>query len=301
MPSKSHRVGVGRLLAILLAGLGFVGLAQSHEDQISIVVAQFDGPESIGLGVANVLKLKLQTRAHTGEDTADHKSFGDGYYQVSRLPIQPAGHQSAERRAKVNSSQITLWGSIASVGEMVLMKTYITVPSPYKDFRLTSNEIWTERLNGHELSVTLPRRRIDFSLQALPKEVMEYYASDLAEMKICRTPEMKNCPDRVGEGVRFKEMKGDDLVYVRYPVDRHGYVRLPKIVSSAHPDVVDYASGLMKIYRGDWARERNCIFPGLRKARMRKVKSAPMRCCFEPWPCRSLAWMVKHLRERPSS
>jgi hypothetical protein len=72
-------------------------------------------------------------------------------------------------------------------------------------------------------------------------------------MRICKTKAMQDCPDRVGEGVRFLAPAGD-LARVRYPTNRFGYIRIPNIVSSAHPDIVDYASGLMALMRADWER-----------------------------------------------
>jgi hypothetical protein len=254
MKISMHIARVPALICCSIAGMLGASPAPAHDDQIAIVVAQFSGPHDIGLGVANVLKLKLQARSRSadpGREQLGEPPFGGGYYQVSKLPVQPPQHDAAEHRARINGAQMTLWGSIASVGELVVLKGYISIPEPYHDFRTTANEIWRETLGDVTLSVDVPRRRIDFNLQSLPAAVVDYYARDLQQMRICTTKAMQDCPDRVAEGVRFLVLEGD-LARVRYPTDRFGYIRIPDIVSSAHPDIVDYASGLIALFRADW-------------------------------------------------
>ena len=249
-----RRLGLGLVGAVALA----VGApaARAHEDQITIVIAEFEGPEGIAVGVSNVLKVMVHRNSRSADPPRQEQQpppFGGGYYMLSQMPVQPPRHDAAEARARINAAQMTLWGSVASVGRETVLKGHLSLPSPYQDFRRTAHEIWEVLLEGQTFVLDLPRRRIDFPLQSLPSDLVETYARDLANLPICETREMRSCPATIGAGVRFLYPSGD-LVRVRYPTDKFGWIRFPDILATAHPVIVKYASGMMALFRADWER-----------------------------------------------
>jgi len=250
------------LRGLCLGVLGAVALvltaaaSKAHEDQITIVIAEFDGPEGIALGVSNVLKVMVHRNSRSADPAREEQQpppFGGGYYMLSHLPVQPPRHDAAEARARINAAQMTLWGTVASVGRETVLKGYLSLPAPYRDYRRTSHEIWEVTLEDRTFVLDLPRRRIDFPLQSLPSALVETYARDLANLPICEDRNMRSCPATIGAGVRFLYPSGD-LVRVRYPTDRFGWIRFPDILATAHPVIVDYASGMMALFRADWER-----------------------------------------------
>lgn len=249
-----RKLGLGILGGVALA-IG-APAALAHEDQITIVISEFEGPEGIALGVSNVLKVMVHRNSRSADPPRQEQQpppFGGGYYMLSQLPVQPPRHDAAEARARINAAQMTLWGSVASVGTETVIKGYLSLPTPYRDFRRTSHEIWEVSLEGQTFVLDLPRRRIDFPLQSLPSDLVEAYARDLANLPICESREMRSCPSTIGAGVRFLYPAGD-LVRVRYPTDRRGWIRFPDILATAHPVIVQYTSGMMALFRADWER-----------------------------------------------
>jgi hypothetical protein len=229
-------------------------------------VPPFDGPEGLSRSVNTILRLQIwQTlRKSAGEDVAT-ASFGTGTVKWGPHHLPELSYSSAEAVAHHGRilSQLVLWGTVQEYGDGAVVQAFLSMPwyakltdRYYEDFRIQRNEIWVVRIPLDEkfvnFSLDVPRRRFAFEPVVLKKEVIAHYSA--LNAIVMHDP---SNPDRqigtVGDIIDGVEQLGDKALVTSRGVT--GIVFLPEL-SKHRSEIVDFASGLIRIFRSDWQGAR---------------------------------------------
>lgn len=256
---------------IIMLGLGLmvcasVGSSAGAERVISIYVPPFEGPEGLSRSVNTILRLQIwQTlrKAAPADDAGE--SFGPGTVRWGPTHLPELTHASAEtvaHHARI-LSQLVLWGTVQEFGDGAVVQAFLSVPwyerlddNYYEDFLIERREVWRIHIPvGGELiefSRDIPRRRLAFEPIILTKDVIKNY-SDLDSIDMYDPDDSGRWIGTVGDVIDAVEQCGDRALVTSG--ERTGIVFLPKL-SVERSEVVDFASGLIRIFRRDWEGAR---------------------------------------------
>lgn len=259
------------LIAICLAQVTWTATvcADQGERMTSIYVPPFNGPPGLSRSVNTILRLQIwQTlrKAAPGEETT---SFGAGSVKWGPADLPSLTHGSAETLAHHARilSQIVLWGTVQEYGDGAVVQAFLSVPwypklndRYFEDFRTERSEVWVVSIpldnEVIEFRQDIPRRRLAFEPVILTKEVIDKY-SDLDAIVMYD----RNQPDepigKVGNIIDAVVQYGDKALVTSG--GKTGLVLLPEL-SEHRSEVVDFASGLMRVFRQDWAGAETLFF-----------------------------------------
>jgi hypothetical protein len=230
--------------------------------EISIYVPPFEGPVELSRSVNTILRLQIwQTLRKTAEAGGETLHFGAGAVKWGPDHLPELSHRSAETVAHHGRilSQIVLWGTVQEYGRGAIVQAFLSLPDYpklneryYEDFRTERHEVWIIRIPAGgkvvAFSTDVPRRRLSFEPVILKQQVIAHYSTlDSIVMY-----ELKNPKKKIGvvrdiiDGV---EQSGDKAVVTSRGLT--GIVYLPEL-SEHRSEIVDFASGLVRIFRADW-------------------------------------------------
>ena len=234
----------------------------SVERETSIYIPPFEGPPGLSQSVNTILRLQIwQTlRAAVQNEDAD-LSFGEGSVKWGPAPLPELTYDSAEtvaHHARI-LSQMVLWGTVQEYGDGAVVQAFLSVPwypklndYYFEDFRVERSEAWVVQIPLHdeviEFRQDIPRRRLAFEPIVLKKEVIEKY-SDLDAIVMYDPDHPEKSIGTVGGIISAVEQNGDRALVTSQ--GKTGLVFLPEL-SKHRSEVVDFASGLMRIFRRDW-------------------------------------------------
>jgi hypothetical protein len=253
---RRKTIGCRLWALVLLAAIGCCTAARAHEDQIALLVSPFaaEGAETAALGRTLALALRLPIRGtlrasmRSEDDAVGPFGGGSAFPLGGETPIR--SHAEAERVTRLSGAQLALWGDVLRVGELAFVQPYLTIPTRYADFRRTHHEQWSLVLEDLHLSVELPRRRLDFAPIGFTREQGAQYDIDLTALPLCRRKGDGCDLGAVGDVSRLIQTEGA-YWYVRAPVDRFGYIRMPPLLDE-RTEAVAFIAGMIMIFRGDW-------------------------------------------------
>lgn len=217
--------------------------ADKEQDQIRIVVPMFEGG-ALGSNVATVLNLKIWR-------TLRRRPIG-GKVMWTTEPLSASSHGEAERCARNNNAQMILWGYAAPFVDKVLVQAFLSIPE-YEDLRNEYPENWTVTLPNEDapidLSVSLPRRRYEFSSIVLDKQLVDRYTLPSA-LKLYSTKGGNTAVGDVGGSFTAGKHEGD-YTFVVPDGGKAGWIHLPKLDSEV--EIINFAGGLMRLFRADYS------------------------------------------------
>ena len=232
-------------------------------EEISIYVPPFDGPTGLSQSVNTILRLQIwQTLRKVAEQgTSAAESLGDGTVKWGPHNLPTLSYLAADAfagHARI-LSQIVLFGTVQEYGSGAVVQAFLSIPEYKKinaqyfaDFRTQRKELWTVgiRVSGGDVEFfqDVPRRRMAFEPVVLTKELISNY-SDLNSIIMYKPTRPDERIGPVGDIIEAVEQQGE-LALVRSE-GRIGVVRLPQLASH-RSEIVDFASGLVRIFRGDW-------------------------------------------------
>lgn len=230
--------------------------------EISIYVPPFEGPVGLSRSVNTILRLQIwQTLRKSARQEGAKLSFGAGAVKWGPDHLPELSYRSAETVAQHVRilAQIVLWGTVEEYGGGAVVQAFLTLPiypklndRYYKDFRTERNEVWVIRIPADDKIVTfgldVPRRRVPFEPVVLRPQVIEQYATLDSIVMYDRSNPSKEIGVLSGiiDGV---EQLGDKALVTSKGVT--GIVFLPELAEH-RSEIVEFASGLMRIFRGDW-------------------------------------------------
>lgn len=243
------------LLLALLAAASSLGASPAAALEIRTMFVPFGGPAELGRSVATILALQFwQTLRKQPPGQAKPADFGDGsvYWIGRQVPVET--HQKASTLAQAIdvTAQQVLWGQVHSFDNNgALATSYFTLPD-YRDFRPIRNEAWTLTLRRGDRSATLsadvPQRVYAFEPIVLPADFVTKYSSPGAIQMMSQ----KGGGQPLGPlGVNFVRIESDGDYAKVYSNKKTGWVYLPQI-GRHKPELIDFAAGIMRIYRTDW-------------------------------------------------
>lgn len=250
---KTHTI---RTFMITVFILVFVTMNPVHASRrIGLIVTRIEGDKTLATNVQAVLHLMIwQTlRKAPTPNPPPRLDFGDGIIDWTDFPLDPPNYLAAEKLAMDNGVQMTLWGDAFRYGDGVVVQTYLSIPH-YDDGRIKQPEIWvvSMRVAGRDyrIEADIPRRHYEYAPIILNSEVVRTYLSPSA-VKMYRNEDM--IPPSIGDlGDYFTAIRHEgDKVLVESKKYGLGWIHLPKL-SSQRNEVVDFAGGLIRVYRGDW-------------------------------------------------
>ena len=219
--------------------------------EFCLYIPAFDGPDAIGLNVATVLNLQTWKtfRRKPWPDNPHKLDFGDAgiSWDTSRLPEQ--SHQAAERRIMGwdVGAQMVLWGRAYPYGDGVVMQPRLSMPR-YDDGRTEKNELWRVTVGGHTVETDLPARRYELPPILLDAGLVERYREPTV-MTIYRFKHGSEIAGHIGSSF-VGEIIEAEQAQVRSDGIR-GWIRYPGL-GDRPSGVVDFISGLIRIFRTDW-------------------------------------------------
>jgi hypothetical protein len=223
--------------------------------EVRALVVQFSGPEQLGRSVATILNLQLwRTLRSAPTPNTDKLNFGKGAVVWLGKPLASADHATAGKTAQpLNiSAQHVLWGRVHMVGEEALVTAYLTIPD-YFDFRTSKHELWQIDVEAggerQSLSADVPQRNYAFEPIVLPAAfVRAYDTPDSIPIS-----SQKQGGRQIGFlGSEFTRLANDGDDAKVNAGGKTGWVHLPEI-GKHKPEIVDFISGILRIYRADWA------------------------------------------------
>src|SRR5262249_35754647 len=143
----------------------------------------------IGSAVATVLKLQIQKGLVKEDKTRPREILGRGAVYFVPVPLRDLSRYEAERLARVNGAQLTLWGRAFPYADGAIAQTYLSIPERYRDFRDTENELWTVNAAGLRLQLNVPRSYVEFSPIGIKRSLIDQYGSEKY---------LRFCPDKAG-------------------------------------------------------------------------------------------------------
>jgi hypothetical protein len=250
-----------RLLLACLCACVAAPVPRADADTVRLYVPALiaDRP-GLGFAVASVLGLQVwQTLRKAPTPNPQGLSFGDGEVIWDPLPASFADHDGAEAAARGGNlgAQLVLWGKAYEFGDGVVVQLNLSLPR-YHDFRERTPEIWRFgwQPDRPALEADMPARRYSFEPIVLDKAVVERYSRpDALALHASRAG-----GGEVGRvGGRFVALESaPGSVKVRTAAGQTGWVRLPELAAQ-RSEVVDFVSGLVRIYRADWQGARELL------------------------------------------
>lgn len=258
---KTRLTNLARCWLVLLISTAYCPNAWATRE-ISIYVPPFEGPVELSRSVNTILRLQIwQTLRKAAEERGETVHFGAGAVKWGPDHLPELSHRSAETVAHHGRilSQIVLWGTVQEYGRGAIVQAFLSIPNYpklndryYKDFRTERHEVWIIRIPAGgkvvAFSTDVPRRRLSFEPVILKQQVIAHYSTlDSIVMY-----DLKNHSKKIGvvrdiiDGV---EQSGDKAVVTSRGIT--GIVYLPEL-SEHRSEIVDFASGLVRIFRGDW-------------------------------------------------
>lgn len=242
------------LLLALLVGASSLGASPAAAIEIRTMFVPFGGPTDLGRSVATILALQFwQTLRKQPPGQATPADFGDGsvYWIGRQVPVET--HQKASTLAQAIdvTAQQVLWGQVHPFDNGALATSYFTLPD-YRDFRPIRNEAWMLALRRGDrsaiLSVDVPQRVYAFEPIVLPADFVAKYSTPGAIQMMSE----KGGGRPLGPlGINFVRIESDNDYAKVYSNKKTGWVYLPQI-GRHKPELIDFAAGIMRIYRTDW-------------------------------------------------
>ena len=242
------------LFLALLVGASTLRASPAAAIEIRTMFVPFGGPAELGRSVATILALQFwQTLRKQPPGQATPADFGDGsvYWIGRQVPVET--HQKASTLAQAIdvTAQHVLWGQVHAFDSGALVTSYFTLPD-YRDFRAVRNEAWTLTLRQDDRSATLavdvPQRVYAFEPIVLPADFVTKYSSPGAIQMMSQ----KGGGQPLGAlGINFVRIESDGDYAKVYSNKKTGWVYLPQI-GRHKPELIDFAAGIMRIYRTDW-------------------------------------------------
>jgi hypothetical protein len=198
----------------------------------------------LGSNVATVLNLKLWR-------TLRRQKIG-GKVLWTTEPLPNNSHGEAERCARNNNAQMILWGNATPFVDKVLVQSFLSIPD-YEDLRSEYPENWTVILPCEtapiDISVSLPRRRYEFSSIVLDKELVDRYTLPSA-LRLYSTKGGKTVVGDLGAGFTAGKHDGD-YTFVTPDAGKAGWIYVPKLDSEV--EIINFTGGLMRLFRADYS------------------------------------------------
>jgi hypothetical protein len=236
------------LTAIWLIG-NIASTAYAHEDQITVVIPAFNGPGSLGKAVATILKLQIARNFRKEDPKRPGATLGRGSAYWVPAPLPALDNAQAQKLARINGAQMTLWGTALPYSDGVVVQAYLSIPEPYRDFRETSYEMWTVQVGGRAIILGVPRSDIEFAFVGITKPLVERYNSG-DYLKFCQNRQQSECVQaQWNEVYRVLKWEGDDAL-VEFRGSQY-WIHTPDIDRNQSV-IVSYVSGVVEYYRGDW-------------------------------------------------
>lgn len=246
--------------AFLAAGVALAGIAAAQEksgDQVGLVFPAFftldnTTGDAAGQSIAFALKLTVQTSLSPEDPTTSgqrrpERGFGHGVTYFVPATMTEPGHEAAERLARINGLQGTVWGSTTQLIDGIAIQSFLTLAPPYEDYRETRQEDWRITVKGVSFALGPPQDRIAFLSETVPTEFVQRFG-DPAKIDYCLPDgSCRRFPDaQVARGMSVSD--DGQAVIRRGGIDY--VVRLPTsdIYTS---EVVDYASLYIAYARGN--------------------------------------------------
>jgi hypothetical protein len=248
------RTGMWRSLHIALLLLLLSASIPGHALETRTVVVSFASEGSLGQAVATIFQMQLSSSLRKQPVPNPLRlDFGIGLVIWQLDPTFEPSHDAAEKIARqINvTAQHVLWGSVHEVGNSAVVTTYLTLPK-YFDFRPTRNEEWILSIRSkdkiYRLEVDVPQRYYAFEPVNLSKEFIRNYSTP-DQLTLVTAPGSTKPIGMLGNEWTFLRHDGQySQVRVK---DKVGWVFLPDL-SQNKPEIIDFTSGIIRTYRGDW-------------------------------------------------
>jgi hypothetical protein len=251
---------VRRLLWCLCAFLA-VPVLRADADTVRLYVpALLAERPGLGFAVSTVIGLQVwQTLRKAPSPNPQALSFGEGEVIWDPSPASFADHEGAEAAARSGNlgAQFVLWGKAYEFGDGVVVQLNLSLPR-YHDFRERTPEIWRFgwQPGVPTLEADMPARRYSFEPIVLDKAVVERYSRPDAIALYASRGESREIGRVGGRFLALESVPG--AVKVRTAAGQQGWVSLPDLAAQ-RSEVVDFVSGLVRIYRADWHGARELL------------------------------------------
>jgi tetratricopeptide (TPR) repeat protein len=224
--------------------------------RVTLMVSPFDssptGKSEIGKKTGIILSLQIwQTlRIPTTQDGS--KTRGTVNFDVTSTP--PTSYTEAEAlaaEATDYSPEMVLWGRAWPYGTGTVVEAFLLVRGHPLQYLALPQDLWTiVTPNGSRISVGVPRRQVEFSPIILRGDLLPEL-QEPSDLKLYAGPTGDAIKGTVGGGFTA-QVQGIDTAEVLLPNGTTGWIRLPNL-SQTHSEVVDFSSGLVRIFRHDWS------------------------------------------------
>jgi hypothetical protein len=221
--------------------------------QITMMVAPFDsastGNLELGKKTGIILNLQVWQTLRIPSTVDGKKTQGSITWDVTSNP--PTSYAEAEAlaaRQREDIPQTVLWGRAWRYGPGTVVEAFLLIRTNVPGF--DSQNVWSVPApDGTNISVSLPRRQIDFSPIVLRGDLLPQLEQP-AGLVLYSSPQGGSTEGEVGDYFRALE-QAPDSAKVILPSGAVGWIRLPRL-SSTHTEVVDFSGGVIRILRHDW-------------------------------------------------
>lgn len=247
--SRLVRGGAFIGITVLLGALGPASARFSTHEQVGLVFpAYFTDDTAMGQSVAHTLKLSVQSSSLL-RDPVTNLINGRAISYYIPAQMAEASHLAAERLARINGLQGTVWGFAEPLIDGVAFQSYLTLARPYEDYRTVRQEDWTVDVRGRSLRLGPPRLAVSFRVDAVPDTAVSAFG-DPAQLQWC--PYKRAGPCRTFSDYQVARVRSidDSGTAVARRERKDWIVQLPN-TSILSSETIDYASLFIAYARGN--------------------------------------------------
>lgn len=250
-PPSAGFVAAASLVALALIAPGL----QAQDRLVGLLVAPFTGPNPLARKAATVIHLQTwQTLRMAAAVNGRTLNFGRGILQWTEEE-PPTTHAGALALLAGSASQMTLWGRAQEFGAGVVVQAYLSVADA-DGAMAPGGALW--RVTPEELpaadrsiSVGLPTTLFEFGPIVLKPDVIPVLNTQVGIPMYRDRTFREQIGALTGDFVALEQ--GPNVARVRSSgATEPGWVRLPGL-SNNRSEVTDFAGGLIRIFRQDWA------------------------------------------------
>jgi hypothetical protein len=246
-------LGLARLLAIgVLAMLILLSRPGAQPlppppDQVAILIPTFRGEQPIGDIVRTVLVLQLwRTLRVAPTPNPKRLNFGRGMvWWDNGTPVSVA---DLHHRINELQAQLGLWGVASEFGDDIVVQAQLAVPDG-PDRRMRRHEEWRLTLRGETIELGLHRTMFDLPPLVLPYELVRHHTS-VGVLRLC--PERRLPCEGPPVQAAMRAFRHDGQWARVVTSEGEGWVHLGTL-GGLSDDVTNFAGGLIRYMRGDFA------------------------------------------------
>lgn len=247
-----------KIAALVLAATCLLcgeGRAQARDGsntsrQVTLLMPQFDGSADLAANAAAVLNLQIWRTLRKAPFPNPHNlDFGNG--QIVSVPPTDGRVSHLAALTRANGAQVTLWGSVDSFDDGVVVRATLVAPD-YLDDRAVRPERWTVSYGGKSLTLPFHPWAVSFEPVVIPLELVQDVSRPDA-LQVCAERKDGCSGPRLPAAYRARIHDGEWSYVEAIGEGPSGWIHLPALAQNGN-QIAEFTAGVVAYFRGDFVQ-----------------------------------------------